>query len=164
MDVSNDGVGIHSKLGLEKEKSAATKQRVHRTHIENNEDPVEVRLPTGNRILVVPRMKESRDSMSPALFDNLILHFRDSPAADSIVSEKVRSAHWRFNPRQQLAYRIAHRLAEVVEFLSIHSPIKGLTDTGTEQSELDVILFVDHRILVMCESGTSRRKREGNIP
>ena len=36
----------------------------------------------------------------------------------------------RFNSRRQLIYRIAHGLAEVVEFLSIHSPVEGFTDIG----------------------------------
>ena len=48
-------------------------------------DPVEVRLPSGNRILVIPRTKESRDTVSLALFDNLPLYFRNSPVGGSMI-------------------------------------------------------------------------------
>jgi hypothetical protein len=44
-----------------------------------------------------------------------------------------------------LIYRIAHRLAEVVHLLPIHSPLEGSADIGTEYPELDVIhaLIID---------------------
>ena len=103
-------------------------------------------------------MKESKESVPPTLFDDLLLYFCDSTAIDNPVSGGVRSVHCRFNSRRQLIYRIAHGFAEVVKCLPIHSPVESSTDIGTEQSEFDVILFVDHRILVMCELGTSRRR------
>ena len=71
--------------------------------------------------------------------------------------------HW-FNSRRQLIYRITHRLAEVVHLLSIHPPVEGFADIGTEQPELDVVLFIDHRVLTMCEPGAFSRKREENLP
>ena len=77
-------------------------------------------------------MKESRDTVPPALFDDLLLYFRDSPAIGNVVSERVPGVCRRLDSRSQLVYRIAHRLAEVTKFLSIHSPVQGLTDIGTE--------------------------------
>ena len=69
--------------------------------------------------------------MPLALFDDLLLYLRDSPVIDDVVSGRIRSMHRQFNPRRQLVYRIAHGLAEVVQFLAIHSPVKGSTDIGT---------------------------------
>jgi len=54
--------------------------------------------------------------------------------------------HW-FDPRRQLIYRVTHGLTEIVQFLSVHPPIEGSADIGAVQPELDVFLFVDHRIL-----------------
>ena len=47
-------------------------------------DPVEIGLPTRNSILVVPRMKESRDSVPPAFFRDPPLYFRDSPTIENM--------------------------------------------------------------------------------
>ena len=77
-------------------------------------------------------MKETRDTVPSALFDDLLLYFCDGPATDGVVGGRVRSVCRRFNSHGQLVYRIAHRLAEFVKFLSIHSPVQGLTDIGTE--------------------------------
>jgi hypothetical protein len=51
----------------------------HRTHVEDTDDPVEVGLPAGNRILVISRVKNSRDFVPLALFDDPPLYFCDSP-------------------------------------------------------------------------------------
>jgi len=97
--------------------------------------------------------------MPPALFNDLLLYFRDSPAIKKMVGERDRSVWYRLNSRRQLIYCIVHRLAEIIQPLSIHSPIEGFTDISTGQPELDVVLFTDHRVLVMCEPGTSHRRR-----
>ena len=57
----------------------------------------------------------------------------------------------RLNSRCQLVYRAAHRLAEVVQLLFTYPTFEGFADTRAEQSEFNVVLFVDHRVLVMCE-------------
>ena len=100
--------------------------------------------------------------MPLALFGDFLLYFRDGPAIEKKIGGRSRNVcHW-FNSRLQLIYRITHRLAEVVHPLSIHSPVKGCTNIGAEQPELDVILFIDHRILPMCEPCTFRHKRRGH--
>ena len=68
--------------------------------------------------------------MPPTLLDDLLLYFHDSPAIESVVGGRARNARGWFNSRRQLTYRIAHGLAEVVQFLSVHSPIKGSTDVS----------------------------------
>ena len=70
--------------------------------------------------------------MPLALFDDLLLHFRDSPTVENKIGERSRNAYHWFNSRRQLVYRITHRLAEVVHLLSIHSPVQGFTDIGAE--------------------------------
>ena len=76
-------------------------------------------------------MEESRDTAPPTLFHDLLLYFCDGSAIDNMVGGKTGDVHHRFNSRRQLTYRIAHRLAEVIQFLSIHSPVQGSTDVGT---------------------------------
>ena len=76
------------------------------------------------------------------------------------VGGKTWHLHRWFNSRRQLIYRITHGLAEVVQFLPVHSPIKSSTDIGTGQPELDIILFIDHCVLAMCESRSSHRGKE----
>jgi len=58
---------------------------VYRTHIKDNKDSVEFGIPSGNRLLVIPRMKYSRYCIASALFDDLVLYFRNSPATESMV-------------------------------------------------------------------------------
>jgi hypothetical protein len=50
-------------------------------------NPVEVQLPSGDRILIILRMEKSRDCVPSALFDDLPLDLRDSSAVKSVVSE-----------------------------------------------------------------------------
>ena len=109
-------------------------------------------------------MNKSRDSVPPALFDDLLLHFRDSPAIENMIDGRNRSVYCRFNSRRQLIYRIAHGLAEVVRLLSIHSPVEGFTDISTGKPKFDVVLLIGHRVLTMCEPGTSHRRMERNSP
>ena len=81
------------KLGYEYLRLARSDERiisddqagVHWTHAENMKNPVEVRLPTDNRLLVIPRMKKSRDCVTSALLDDLPLYFRDSPVIQNMV-------------------------------------------------------------------------------
>ena len=126
-------------------------------------DPVEIRLPTSNRILIAPRMKESRDSVLPALFDDLVLYVRDSPAVDITMSGRTQNVYSWFHSRSQLICRIAHGLGEVIQLLSIHSPAKSLADISTGQLEVDIILFIDHCVLALYEPGTSHGRREGSL-
>lgn len=54
---------------------------VCRTYVEDVKDLVEVRLPTGDDIFVVFRMKAPGDFVPPALFHDVFLYFRDGPTA-----------------------------------------------------------------------------------
>ena len=76
-------------------------------------DPVEVRLPSRNRILVIPRVNKSRDSMTAALLGDLLLYFCNSPAIGSMISGRALNEYRWSNSRRQLIYRITHGLAEV---------------------------------------------------
>ena len=102
--------------------------------------------------------------MPPALFDDLLLYIRDSPAMESVVGGSARNSDGWFNSRLQLIYRIAHGLTEVVQFLSVHSPVKRSTDISAGQPELDVIHLVGHRVLAVCELETSHCRRGQNVP
>jgi len=57
----------------------------HRAYIEDNEDPVQLELPSGNGLLVIRRVKNSRSDIASALFDDLVLYFRDGPVIESMV-------------------------------------------------------------------------------
>ena len=81
-----------------------------------------------------------------------------------MVGGRTRNVYCLFDSHHQLIYRIAHGLAEVVQLLSIHSPVKGSTGISTGQPELDAILFVGHRVLANREFGTPQRSRGRNLP
>ena len=84
-------VSVHDQLGLEGGTISDNQAGAQRTHIEDNEDPVELRLPSGNRLLVIPRVKKSRDCTASALFGDFILYFRNGPAVEGMVSRRTRN-------------------------------------------------------------------------
>jgi len=60
-----------------------------RTHIEDNKGLFELGLPGGNGLLVISRMKKSRGRIATALFDDLVLYFRNGPVIDVEEPEAV---------------------------------------------------------------------------
>jgi len=56
-----------------------------RTHVEDNEDLFKLGLPSGNDLLVIPRVKNSGGRVASALFGDLALYLRDGPAIESMV-------------------------------------------------------------------------------
>ena len=103
----------------------------HLTHVEDMKDSIQIRLPTRNLILVAPRANKSRDPAPLTLFDDLLLYFRDGPVIESAISGRTRDVYRWFDSRRQLIYRLAYGLTEIVQLLSIHSPLKGSTDVST---------------------------------
>ena len=59
-----------------------------------------------------------------------------------------------------MIYCIAHRLAELVQFLPAHPPFERFADIGARQPKIDVVLFVGHRVLTAREPGSSRKRKE----
>ena len=114
MDVGNNGMGVHDimtnagndytcvhrEFGLE-----AYSQRwlyiSNGTHVECKQDPVEVRLPSRNRVRITLGVDKSGDSAPFALFDDLLLDLLHSSAIQSIVSELSKPAYRRLSPRCQ---------------------------------------------------------------
>ena len=86
-------------------------------------DFVEVQLPSGDRPPIVLCVKEPRDCIPPAPFDNLSLYFRNGPAIGNMVGERGRNGYPRFNSRRQLVYRIAHGLTEFFQSLPTHPSV-----------------------------------------
>jgi hypothetical protein len=110
-------------------------------------------------------MEKPRECIPFALFDDLPLDLPHGSVVGSIVSELSGLCDISLNnPRRQLIYRLAYGLTEVAQFLSIHSPIKGSADVGAAQPELDVFLFVHHRILDIREPEVHRRRISKNVP
>lgn len=56
------------------------------THVEDMEDPIEVLLPTSDRIFVAPCAENSRDRASFTLFDDIPLNLSHSSAMETLVS------------------------------------------------------------------------------
>ena len=50
-------------------------------------DPVEVYVPTSNRILIIPRMENSRGHVQFTFFGDLLLDLRHGSAIESVVSK-----------------------------------------------------------------------------
>jgi len=91
MNISNYGMSVQGQLGLDGGQLARSEQEGDRTHIEDDEDPVELGLPSGNYLLVIPRVKKSRGRIAPALLDDLILYFRDCPGSKGMISRGTRN-------------------------------------------------------------------------
>ena len=128
-------------------------------------DPVELRLPTSDRLLIILRMEKPRECVPLALFGDLPLDLPHRSAVRGIISEPFKLCDIGLNnPRCQLIYRLAHGLTEVVQFLSIHSPGEGSADVGAAQPELNEILFVHHRVLDIRELDLHRRRMSRNVP
>ena len=101
------------------------------THIEDVEDPIEIRLPGGDRHCIGLRLEESRDRIPATPFHDLSLYIRNSPAIESTVNRRSRNVYWWFNSRRQLVYRIDQGLTELVQPLSVHPPVKRSANFGT---------------------------------
>ena len=110
------------------------------------------------------RVEKSRDCVPFALFDGLSLYLCNGPVIERILSGQVRSANRLFNSRSQSIYRIAHRLTELVQALSFHPSVERFTDIGAVQPDLDVLQFVGHRVLVICELVAHRCTTGRDIP
>ena len=82
-------MSVHDQLSLKRGAVSDDQAGGHRTHIEDNEDPVELGFPSRNGLLVVPRVKKSGDCVASALFDDLILYFCDGPAIESMVGREA---------------------------------------------------------------------------
>ena len=91
--------------------------------------------------------------MTPALFHDLLLYVRDGSTTGNIISGRAGGAYRQLDLHCQLVHRITHRLAKMPQFLSTRPTFEGFADVSAEQPEIDVILFVDHRVLVMCKPG-----------
>lgn len=108
---------------------------------------------------------KNRDTVSLALFGDILLYFRDGPGIGNMINRKDR----RVNTAGS-THPINWFIASCTDLLRssgsppIYSPFEGATDVGAVQSKIDVILSIDHRVLLVCEPGTSRRRREENVP
>ena len=60
---------------------------------------------------------------------DLFLYFSNGPAIGSMVNESTNHDR-QLNSRCQLVYRIAYRLAEVLQFLFTHSTFERFADIG----------------------------------
>jgi hypothetical protein len=71
-----------------------------RTHVEDMEDPIEIRLPRRNSVFVVPRAEESGGPAAPASFQDLRLDFCNGPAIQAVVSGWTGDVYRRFDLRR----------------------------------------------------------------
>ena len=133
-----------------------------RTHVEDVEESVQVRFPLRNHILVAPGVYKSSEPVPLTSFHNLLLYFGNGPAITSTISGRTGDVHRWLNLRCQLINRVTHRLAEIIQFPFPHSPLKGFAYIGAGQTESDIILFVDHRVLETCKPGILCRRRGGD--
>ena len=127
MNIGNNGVCVHSHFGLNGDISY-DQEIAHWSHVEDPEEPVQIRLPGRNHFFVIPRMEESGNSMPLASLDDLVLDFCDSPAIGRMVGGRARIAYGRANLRRQMIYPVTHGLAELIQLLSVHPPFQGSAD------------------------------------
>ena len=90
-DVGNGNMGVHGQFGLYG-NNQRQQSKGNRTYVEDKKDPVELQLPSGNRLLIILRMEKSRNCVLPTLFDDLPLDLCCSPAIKNVVGELPGSA------------------------------------------------------------------------
>ena len=69
------------------------------THIEDLKDPIKLQLPGRNRIFILPRAEESKDTVALASFGDILFYICDGPAIRAIVSGRSRDMRCQLNPR-----------------------------------------------------------------
>lgn len=91
--------------------------------------------------------------MPPALLGDLLLYFCHSPTNEIMIngSTEVRT--------DDSAYVFGCFITSRTDSPG-HPPVEGSVDFSTVQPKLDVVLFVDHRVLATREPGVSRREEE----
>ena len=62
-----------------------------RTHVEDDENPFKLGFPSGNGLLVIPRVEKSRGCIASTLLDDLVLYFRDGPAIEGMIGRRIRN-------------------------------------------------------------------------
>ena len=122
-------------------------------------DPVEIQPPGRDRIFISPRVDSSRDCVPFALLDDVPLDFGHSPAIGSPVSWTARRIRRWIDSRRQLPNRLEHRLTEPIHSSSAHPSVEGFAYIGASQPEVDVVGFVNHRVLVIDEPRIDHRRR-----
>ena len=88
-NVRESYVGIHSEFGLEVGDQWQHSSRNGGAHIEHMEDPTEIQIPSGDRILVTFRVEESRDRIPVSSFDDLPLDLRNGPTIENVVVSEM---------------------------------------------------------------------------
>ena len=127
-------------------------------------DPIEVLSPSGNRILVILRVEESRDRISFTLLGDITLNLGYSSVNKTSDQWIVRRVRCLSDSRSKFSDGHKHGPVEIVQSPSIQPPVEGLTHIPAGYSELDVILFVSHAVLGKRESKTHHRRVRGNAP
>jgi len=127
------------------------------------EDPVEVQLPSGDRPCIVLRVEKLRDRIPPAPFGDVPLYFCNSPVIESTVGGGMRNVYIWFGLQRQLIYRIACRLAELIQPSPVHSPVESSANICAGQSGFDVVQFVERGVLTIREPGRFDCRREGDV-
>jgi hypothetical protein len=171
MNIGNDIVGVRDVVANVRDRCICIDRKLSletndqqwpcksdRTHAKDMKDPIEVLSPGRNRVFVAFCVEKARNCVAFVLLDDLPLNLRHGSVMNCVSRQTSQS--W-FNPHRQLGYRLTHRLAEVVQSLPVRSSIKGPTYIGAVEPELNKILFINHTLLVECqtEARRSRRKR-----
>ena len=121
-------------------------------------DPVEIQPPGGDFLLVVLCVEMSRNYISFALFDDILLDLRySSEIRSKIPSMSYSSGCHRCTSHRQLLDRLTHRVVKFVQPLPSQPPVQGSADFGAGQPKFDVIYLVGHRVLGAFQSAFAQQ-------
>ena len=121
MSVRTGRVCICPKFNLEAE-SQQLPCRGNGTHVKDTANPVEVKLPGGNRLFIVLRVIASRDRIPFPPLDDVLLdpvHDPDRELGEEIARRMHRS---RFNSRRQFRNHLEDGPIELIRPLSVYPP------------------------------------------
>ena len=117
-------------------------------HFKDVKDPIEIRPPGSNRGFILFRGKDARDRFWFFLFGGGPLDLCHGPAVEGVVNKPGTVSNYAgFSSPRQFLNRFEYGPAQLIHLSAVQSPVKGSTDIGAVQPQLDVTLSVNHGIL-----------------
>ena len=161
-NVGDVRVCIHFKFGLgaESQRSPAGNEE---PYVKNTTNPIEVRLPCGDRLFIALCMETSGDSISFGSPNDVLLDLCHNPAAESVVNEPSSMSRWPYS-RCQSFNCPEEGLIGLADLSSVYPPAKGLEDVGADQRHFSTGRFIGRRILHTSSGGGRAPRTGGNQP
>ena len=159
MDIRNHHVGVDCQLGLKGGKVSNDYKKVKERTLKT----WRILLRSSLQVAIVSLSFFAWKSREAAFrLPRLTMFFWISATVLPLRAWSERTAQrmrrW-LNSRSQLSNPLEHWLTEFIRPSPVHSPVEGPTNVGAGQPEIDIVHFVDHRVLYTSACGEPTRTR-----